>query len=130
MPRLGLPLRNGIPSESVDAVYSSHNIEHLYPHEVPLALVEFIRALNSDGFFVVTCQDLQSVCKLIAENKLTDAAYTSPAGPTPPIQPTGSQPRQSLFGRSVLQGLAWVQTGKALGSLATLAIKHDSFFEY
>ena len=25
---------------SVDAVFSSHNIEHLYPHEVPLALAE------------------------------------------------------------------------------------------
>jgi hypothetical protein len=34
---------------------------------------------------VVTCPDLQSVCKLIAEDKLTEAAYTSPAGPIAPI---------------------------------------------
>jgi SAM-dependent methyltransferase len=76
---------SAVASESVDAVYSSHNIEHLYPHEVPLAFAEFLRVLKPDGFFVVTCPDLQSVCALIAEDKLTDAAYTSPAGPIAPI---------------------------------------------
>jgi ubiquinone/menaquinone biosynthesis C-methylase UbiE len=76
---------SAVASESVDAIFSSHNIEHLYPHEVPLALAEFIRVLKPDGFFVVTCPDLQSVCTLVAEDKLTDAAYTSPAGPIAPI---------------------------------------------
>ena len=76
---------SAVASESVDAVYSSHNIEHLYPHEVPLALAEFLRVLKPDGFFVVTCPDLQSVCRLISEDKLTEAAYTSPAGPIAPI---------------------------------------------
>jgi len=33
----------------------------------------------------VTCPDLQSVCQLIAEDKLTDAAYQSPAGPITPL---------------------------------------------
>lgn len=74
-----------VASESVDAIYSSHNIEHLYPHEVPLALAEFIRVLKPDGFFVVTCPDMQSVCALIAEDKLTEPAYTSPAGPIAPL---------------------------------------------
>lgn len=76
---------SAVASESVDAIYSSHNIEHLYPHEVPLALAEFLRVLKPDGFFVVTCPDLQSVCQLVAEDKLTDAAYSSPAGPITPI---------------------------------------------
>jgi predicted SAM-dependent methyltransferase len=74
-----------VSSESVDAVFSSHNIEHLYPHEVPLALSEFIRVLKPDGIAVITCPDLKSVCALIAEDKLTEAAYTSPAGPIAPI---------------------------------------------
>ena len=74
-----------VTSESVDAIYSSHNIEHLYPHEVPLALAGFPRVLKPDGFFVVTCPDLQSVCALIAEDKLTEPAYTSPAGPIAPL---------------------------------------------
>lgn len=70
---------------SVDAVYSSHNIEHLYPHEVPRALAEFRRVLKPAGFVVITCPDLQSVARLIAEDKLTEPAYTSPAGPIAPI---------------------------------------------
>jgi ubiquinone/menaquinone biosynthesis C-methylase UbiE len=76
---------SAVASESVDAIYSSHNIEHLYPHEVPLALTELLRVLKPDGFFVVTCPDLQSVCALIADDKLTEAAYTSPAGPIAPL---------------------------------------------
>ncbi len=70
---------------SVDAVFSSHNIEHLYPHDVPRALVEFLRVLKPEGFLILTCPDLQSVARLVAEDKLTEPAYTSPAGPIAPI---------------------------------------------
>lgn len=74
-----------VESSSIDAIFSSHNIEHLYPHEVPVALAEFIRVLNDDGFAVITCPDLRSVCALVAEDKLTETAYTAPAGPIAPI---------------------------------------------
>lgn len=70
---------------SVDAIYSSHNIEHVYAHEVPVVLGEFLRVLKPDGFLVVTCPDLQAVCVLVAEDKLTDPAYISPAGPIAPL---------------------------------------------
>lgn len=76
---------SGVADASVDAVFSSHNIEHLYPHEVPLALAEFKRVLKPDGFVVITCPDLQSVCALLAEDKLTDAAYTAQAGIITPL---------------------------------------------
>ena len=74
-----------VATGSVDALFSSHNIEHLYPHEVPQALSEFKRVLSPDGFVVITCPDLQSVCALVAEDKLTEPAYTSPAGPITPL---------------------------------------------
>ncbi|MXO73104.1 class I SAM-dependent methyltransferase [Alteraurantiacibacter buctensis] len=74
-----------VADASMDAVFSSHNIEHLYPHETPLALGEFIRVLKSDGFAVITCPDLQSVCALVAADKLMEPAYLSPAGPISPI---------------------------------------------
>ena len=74
-----------IDSASVDAVFSSHNIEHLYPYEVPVALAEFKRVLAPTGFALVTCPDLQSVAALIADNKLLEPAYTSPAGPISPL---------------------------------------------
>lgn len=76
---------SAVADESVDAIFSSHNIEHLYPHEVPIALKEFLRVLKPAGFLVVTCPDLQSVCKLVAEDKLTEPAYTAPAGPIAPL---------------------------------------------
>lgn len=76
---------SAVADASFDALFSSHNIEHLYPHEVPVALGEFHRVLKADGFAVITCPDLQSICALVAEDKLTDQAYDSPAGPIAPI---------------------------------------------
>jgi len=70
---------------SMDALYSSHNVEHLYAHEVPLAFAEFFRVLKPGGFAVVTCPDLQSLGQLLAEGKLEDQAYVSPAGPITPL---------------------------------------------
>jgi len=56
-----------VAGESVDAIYSSHNIEHLYPNEVPTAIKEFLRVLKPDGFAVITCPDLQAAAQMIAE---------------------------------------------------------------
>ncbi len=74
-----------VETDSVDALYSSHNIEHVYAHEVPLVLKEFLRVLKPTGFALITCPDLQTVCALIAQDKLTDAMYQSPAGPITPL---------------------------------------------
>ncbi|MFA6313076.1 MAG: methyltransferase domain-containing protein [Sterolibacterium sp.] len=76
---------SAVADASVDAIYSSHNIEHLYPHEVPIALKEFLRVLKPDGFLVVACPDLQAVCALVADDKLTEPACTAPAGPITPL---------------------------------------------
>jgi hypothetical protein len=75
----------GVPTGSIDAIYSSHNIEHLYAHEVEVALREFWRVLTPTGFAVITCPDLQAVCKLVAEGKLLTPAYVSAAGPIAPL---------------------------------------------
>lgn len=74
-----------VRTETFDAIYSSHNIEHVYPHEVPVALSEFHRVLKPDGFVALTCPDLQSVAALIADDKLTEAAYNSPVGDITPL---------------------------------------------
>ena len=74
-----------VPDGSMDALFSSHNLEHLYPAEVMLALPEFARVLKPDGFAVITCPDLQSVAARVAEGKLLEPAYDSPAGPISPI---------------------------------------------
>ena len=76
---------SAVSAGTVDAIFSSHNIEHLFVHEVAVALAEFRRVLKSDGFVVLTCPDLQGIAELIAADRLTDAAYTSPAGPIRPV---------------------------------------------
>lgn len=68
-----------------DAVWSSHNLEHLYAHEVPIALGQFMRALRPGGVVLVTMPDLQAVAEFIAKGNLEDPIYTSPAGPISPI---------------------------------------------
>jgi len=71
---------NGVKTGSVDAVYSSHNIEHVYPHEVQIVLKEFYRVLKHDGIVVLTCPDLQRVCEAVVNNKLTEPLYETPNG--------------------------------------------------
>jgi len=70
-----------VRSGSVDAIYSSHNLEHIYAHEVPLALAEFYRVLTPSGIVVITCPDLQSVCAAVSAKGLVEPLYTSPSGP-------------------------------------------------
>ena len=74
-----------VETASVDAIFSSHNIEHLYPHEVPVALAEFSRVLTVSGIVLITCPDLQSVAQLVAEDKLLEPAYQSGMGPIAPL---------------------------------------------
>ncbi|HEY8381816.1 MAG TPA: methyltransferase domain-containing protein [Microvirga sp.] len=80
-----LPALAKVPDASFDAVFSSHNIEHLYPHEVPAALAAFRRVLRDDGFAVITCPDLQSVGERLAAGDIETPLYTSPAGPVAPL---------------------------------------------
>jgi len=70
---------------SADAVWSSHNLEHLSAHEVPLALTEFYRVLKPGGCALITLPDLQQVAEFIVADKLEDVAYDSPAGPITPL---------------------------------------------
>lgn len=74
-----------VATESVDAIWSSHNLEHLYPHEVPLALREFYRVLKPGGTALIALPDLKRVAEAVAADRLEDVLYNSPAGPISPI---------------------------------------------
>jgi SAM-dependent methyltransferase len=88
--------------QSFDAIWSSHTLEHLYGHEVPLALAEFKRVLKLDGFALITSPDLEAVASLILDSGLDEVAYTSPAGPITPLD--------MLFGHSasITRGLHYM----------------------
>jgi ubiquinone/menaquinone biosynthesis C-methylase UbiE len=74
-----------VETESIDAIYSAYNIDHIYPHEVPIALTEFFRVLKNDGIVIIKCPDIQSVCEAVAQDKLLEPFYNSPIGPIYPI---------------------------------------------
>lgn len=70
-----------VADASVDGVWSSHNLEHLWPHEVPVALAEIQRVLRPGGVAVLLVPDLQAVAAAVAEDRLDAPLYDSPAGP-------------------------------------------------
>lgn len=108
-----------VQDESVDAVYSSHNIEHLYIHEVPTALKEFLRVLKPDGFVVLKCPDLQAIVPQILDGGLHKPLYDSGIGPV--------SPHDILYGhgRTMAQGnLYWAhKCGFTLQTLAQQIVK-------
>ncbi|MEM6414159.1 MAG: methyltransferase domain-containing protein [Pseudomonadota bacterium] len=114
-----------VPSDSMDAVFSSHNIEHLFAHEVGDALCEFARVLKSNGLAIITCPDVQSVAAVIAEGRLEEPVYSAPAGPISPVD--------ILYGhrRSIAAGNTFMahRTGFTLKSLAA-AISRAGFGAY
>jgi tetratricopeptide (TPR) repeat protein len=64
-----------VDSASVNAIWSSHNIEHLYPHEVPIALGECFRALKPGGLALITLPDIQKVAEYVAAGQLEIPLY-------------------------------------------------------
>jgi tetratricopeptide (TPR) repeat protein len=99
----------------VEAVYSSHNIEHLYPHEVALALQEMHRVLKPDGFTLIKLPDLQEVARHVADGKLEDPLYMSPMGPIAPLDILYGH-RPSLAGGNVFMAHRTGFTGSTLGA--------------
>jgi SAM-dependent methyltransferase len=74
-----------VETDSIDAIYSSHKIERVFPHEVPIIFKEFYRVLKEDGIVVITCPDLQGISELVAQDKLYDKLYDSALGPITPM---------------------------------------------
>jgi SAM-dependent methyltransferase len=75
----------GVPSESVDALWSSHNVEHVFAHQVPSVFAEFFRVLRPGGDALITTPDLQRAAERIATGRLEDALYDSDAGLITPL---------------------------------------------
>lgn len=70
-----------VPSASVRALYSSHNVEHLFVSEVPKALAEFARVLEPGGFALITLPDLRIAAERVLRDEQELPLYHSPAGP-------------------------------------------------
>ena len=74
-----------VESDSVDAIWNSHALEHLHAHQVPVALGEFLRVLRPGGHVLMRMPDLKKAATLIVQHGPLWTAYTSPAGPITPL---------------------------------------------
>lgn len=111
---------SAVASASVDAVWSSHNLEHLEGFEVPTALAEIRRVLKPGGFALITLPDLQRVAQLIAEGRGDEVMYVSPAGPITPLDMLFGH-QASLAGGNCYMGHRTGFTADRLGNALTRA---------
>lgn len=113
-------LKAHVQDRSVDVVFSSHSVEHLYDHEVGPAFEEMARVIRPGGFALITCPDIKLVAQHIAETDLEDVIYDSPAGPISALD--------ALYGhrRSIAAGQTYMQhrTGFSAASIARRMLKH------
>ncbi|MGA9028615.1 MAG: methyltransferase domain-containing protein [Steroidobacteraceae bacterium] len=72
---------SALATASVDAVWSAHCVEHLFAHEVPVALAEFRRVLRPGGFAGIIVPDIQAIAEWIGTDRLHEVIYQSAAGP-------------------------------------------------
>jgi ubiquinone/menaquinone biosynthesis C-methylase UbiE len=74
-----------IGDNEFDALYSSHNLEHLHPHEVAPALKEFYRVLRPAGFVMIALPDLQQAAEYIARGQEEETVLMTNKGPITPL---------------------------------------------
>ena len=119
---------------SMDAIYSSHNLEHLYPHEVEVALREFFRVLKTDGVALLTMPDLQTVAAMVATGGLNDTAYLSSMGPIAPLdilygfRPSLAQGNHFMAHKTGFTGGTLMQSMISAGFAAATVHRHPSSF--
>lgn len=124
-----------VADASVDAIFSSHNIEHLEAHEVPIALAEFQRVLRPGGLALITCPDLDAIAAQILEHGLTPPAYQSPAGPISPLdmiyghRPSLAAGRRFMAHRCGFNQAALVATLEAVGFAQVVALSRPERFD-
>ena len=88
-----------VPDGTFDAVWSSHNLEHLHSFEVPLALGEFVRVLKPDGFVLINLPDLRAVARYILADNLNNPMYSAEAGIITPLDVLFGHQRSLQEGR-------------------------------
>ena len=69
--------------EQFDAVFSSHFLEHVYPHDLRAAIHGMYHVLKADGFVDITVPNTGRLFQIVAERglDLDSHVYDSPGGP-------------------------------------------------
>jgi len=74
-----------VADSTFDAVLCSHVLEHVFGHEVPMALREFLRVLKPGGKLWWNSPDLQAIGGKLALDQADHALYLSGMGPVAPL---------------------------------------------
>jgi SAM-dependent methyltransferase len=69
-----------VENESIDLVYSSHSLEHIYFHKIPQCLSEWYRVIKKGGEVRIIVPNLKIPAQLVAEGKILEKIYDSPGG--------------------------------------------------
>lgn len=75
-PMTDIPLEDG----AVDAIWTSHTLEHVYLHEGLQAIREFRRVLKPEGQAWVVVPNLRACLEAIAKGSLYDTLYDTSGG--------------------------------------------------
>ena len=86
----------GVPDESVDILFSKHNLEHLWAHEVPACLDAFCRVLKPTGFAIIRVPNFKYIARKVLEVGLETPVYNASVGDR--IEPI--RPLDMIFGWS------------------------------
>lgn len=71
-----------VAENSMDAVFLAHTLEHVYPHQVPVAIQEFFRVLKPGGILMMVVPDMQTIAAYIADGKWEEPLYKTATGAT------------------------------------------------
>lgn len=74
-----------IADEKYEAIFASHVLEHLYCHEVAMAIGELFRVLKPGGVLDIRVPDLQCIGGKLALDQADYAIYNSPIGTIAPL---------------------------------------------
>jgi hypothetical protein len=74
----------GVPDDSVDAIWACHVVEHVYFHKLPDVFKNMIRVIKPDGYAIIRVPDIASIAHMI-ENDLFTPVYDTNVGPICPI---------------------------------------------
>lgn len=74
----------GVPDDSVDAIWACHVVEHVYYHKLPDVFKSMLRVIKPDGYAVIRVPDIGSIAHMIEEDLFTPV-YDTSVGPICPI---------------------------------------------
>lgn len=74
-----------LPADSFEGVASSHSLEHVCAHEVPIVLEGIRHVLKRAGQVHIRVPDIKKAAKILAETDWDTIVYHSPAGPIRPL---------------------------------------------